>query len=468
MECYFFNAKRNKIINKNKVEKFYDTKVETKIIIRNNFNKFIFDNINKYDIFIITFDNKNIDYIPEYIPRFPILYNDYFIFNEFNLKEINGLSNSDNIILLINDLIIRIKNNFGVIITNNIDFKILNFKIDTSYNTTSIGGYKDYYNTNIEKLDNVTNCYSNKTYLPNNTHGWFAPMNKVVLKYILHNFNIKCIAELGAWLGKSTLYMASNSNAKIYSFDKFQNTFISPYMSTGNNILDKFYFKYLRFETFHSNLSKFKNVFSVKYDCYNSVNFLKSKAIDVSLFYIDFLKNTNRLVSFIIKVKKLYPKAIIIGDDYVIKSVKKAINILQRKYKIYTFKTCYVIFPFKISNFENEINDNEIIKIKEIINKNILDISNNKLYLYETALEILKRDFSKFIKYIKLYKLDLNLRSNSDYFYNTLYINFYIIYKENKEFKSYESELKKYQLPNNNKNELLLSALDYRNNIIDL
>ena len=41
-----------------------------------------------------------------------------------------------------------------------------------------------------EKLDNVTNCFSNNTYIPNNTHGWFTPMNKVVLKYILHNFNL--------------------------------------------------------------------------------------------------------------------------------------------------------------------------------------------------------------------------------------------------------------------------------------
>ncbi len=471
MECYFFNPERNKRVNKDKIKLYYDEKVKTKIIIKNNFNKIIFDNINNYDIFVIAFDD-NIDFIPEKIPRFPILYNNYFIFNEFNLKEINGLSNSENIFLVVSDLIFRIKNNFGVIISNKIIdkvIKILNFDINISLNSNSLDGYKQFYKANIDKLNITTNCYSNKNYVKNNYNGWFSPMNKVILRYVLNNYDMKNIVELGAWFGKSTLFIAENTKANIYSFDTFQNTFISSFISDGNDVLDNFYFNYLRFETFHSNLRNYKNVYSVKYDCYNALELLKQNNMKIDLFYIDFLKNTYKLIKFINKIKRLYPNAIIIGDDYIIKSVKKAISILQKKFKIYTFNTCYVIFPFKIDKekFYKELNKDSLIKKKQIINKNLENINNNLFFLYETANKLLGNNFNKFITYIKLYKLDLNLNIDSG-FNNTLYIEFYIKYKNSNNFIEYENEMIKYQKSNNNRNELELTADDYKSNKITL
>lgn len=86
LKCFFFNNEREKVINKNYINLFYKKKVNTKIVINSNYNKNIFNNINSHDIFIITFDKNKIHYIPNKIPRFPILYNNYFIFNEFNLK----------------------------------------------------------------------------------------------------------------------------------------------------------------------------------------------------------------------------------------------------------------------------------------------------------------------------------------------------------------------------------------------
>lgn len=473
LKCFFFNNEREKVINKNYINLFYKKKVNTKIVINSNYNKNIFNNINSHDIFIITFDKNKIHYIPNKIPRFPILYNNYFIFNEFNLKEINGLCESKNLNLLISDLIYRIKKNFGVIISNqniNKGIKILNFFIDSNLNCSPSQGYKKYYKNKIEKLNIVTNCYTNKDYLPTNNHGWFTPKNKIILNYLLKTFNIKNIAELGSWYGKSTLFIAENTKANIYSFDKFQNTFISNYISDGSDILDNFYFNYLRFETFISNLRNYKNVFCVKYDCFIAPELLLMNDMKIDLFYIDFLKKKDKLIKFIKKLKNIYPNAIIMGDDYVISSVQKAIYELKKLYKIYTFKSCYVIFPFKIDklHFFNFIENHDLNKKARIIDNNIKNFTNNKLYLYDTAMKIMKYlNFNKFLEYVKLYKLDLNL--NIDIGSNdTLYIQFYIMYKNHSNFEKYEKIISKYQKPNNNKNQLNLNAYDYKNNDIEL
>ena len=60
-------------------------------------------------------------------------------------------------------------------------------------------------------------------------------------------------------------------------------------------------------------------------------------------------------------------------------------------------------------------------------------------FLYETANKLLGNNFNKFITYIKLYKLDLNLNIDSG-FNNTLYIEFYIKYKNSNNFIEYENE----------------------------
>lgn len=474
LSLFFFNQERNKKINRKKVELFYKHHVDNYLIISENHNRNIFKNINKYNLFIISFGKGHFKYIPKMIPRFPILYDDYFIFNQYHLKEINGIYEHTHLFLTLSDLICRIKKNFGTLVTNKYisnSLQIYNYKISIYYDRVKKGGFKDYYSNDILKQDFVTHCYNQFPGVPTNLNGWFSPNNKIILEFVFTNYSLKNVAELGAWYGKSTKFMLENSKSNIYSVDNFQHPFISPYIADGNDIMDTFYFKYIRHDTFLSNFKNYQNLYLVKYNASNSPELFKKVNLQIDLFYIDFEKKKNDLIILILKIKKIFPKAIIIGDDYVTNGVQKAIEYLQKKMTIYTFNTCYFIPPSSVNkdNLDSFFEEHYLTKKKIIIKNNLQDLNNNEHFLLETALSLLtKKDFQYFINYIHHYQLDLNKIDKGLIFEGTLYMEFYNMYRNHPQLSKYEQILHKYQQPDGTKNLRELTALNYRDHYICL
>lgn len=474
LSLFFFNQERNKKIVRKKVDLFYKHPVDNYIIISENHNQNIFKNINSYNLFIISFGKEHYHFIPKLIPRFPILYNNYFIFNQYHLKEINGIYETTHLFLTLSDLICRIKKNFGTLLTNKYiqnSLQIYNYKISTYYDRVKKGGYKDYYSDKLQKQDFITHCYNQFPGVPTNLNGWFSPNNKIILEYVLTNFNLKNIAELGAWYGKSTKFILENTQSKIYSVDNFQHPFISPYIADGQDIMDTFYFKYIRHDTFLSNFKDYQNLYLVKYNASYSPELFKKLNLQIDLFYIDFEKKKDDLIILISKIKKIYPKTIIIGDDYVMKGVQKAIEYLQKKMTIYTFKTCYFIPPSSINkdNLDSFFQEHYLTKKKIIIRNNLQDLDNNEHFLLKTALVILtKKDFKYFMNYIRHYQLDLNKVNEDLIFEGTLYMEFYNMYRNHPQLSKYEQILSEYQQPNGTRNLRELTALNYRDHYICL
>lgn len=470
MIIHFFDLYKNNNnnIDKSKIKLFYEKDIKKCFIVKDKIPKIL-----NYDIYILftntnILDKKILSNIKK-IPRFPLLYDNYIILNSIQMKYLA----IKNLKINYNNIFFQIYKKYNCIISNKPDLDLFSLTLNKKLifflnNRTYINKLNIKNIKHFNDLPFVVNCYNNNNnYIPENINGWYANSN--VYQYIINNFDIKIMVELGAWYGRSTIDFAKlNPDMILYSFDSFQNVFTSTYTSDGNDPLDYFYNTFLRFETFHSNLKKYKNVFSVEYDCKKSLELLYKFNIKVDLFYIDFLKKTNDLVIFIKTILELFPKAIILGDDFVINSVKKAIEILKEEdlgVYIYTFKFSYIISPFLMEKKDMSKYFSKEKKKKEIILKNINNINNNTKYIIETAIYLLEeKSFEDFFTYIKKYDVDLNKRIESS-FNDSLFIYVMKKYKNTKHLKI----ILDYKKPNNYKNSLCLTAYDYQqHNIYEL
>jgi hypothetical protein len=179
-------------------------------------------------------------------------------------------------------------------------------------------------------------------YVPINEAGWFSKYNKLAIDWAFDNYKINSSAELGCYYGKSVKYtLEKKPTNTIYCFDEFKNISLTDYVVKKLHPIDtKYFFKYIKLECFHANLSKFPNVYSIKYNCYNSVQLLYSNKISVDMIYIDFCKKDSALIKFVDQIFKLYPNVIIIGDDAVYLSY--SLKYFEKKYNYIYLNTCYI------------------------------------------------------------------------------------------------------------------------------
>ena len=386
-------------------------------------NKIIMKKLEDYDLFILSFEDVNFEI--NYMPLFPMIIDNKIIITNILFQQINGFNNKcktkgD----YINDLLFRVKETIGGYISNK--------KID----------YKPF-DENIKNINKnkIIKILPNIEYLKKNNHGWFQENTEDMLRYAIKTYKPKNIVECGSWYGKSTRFIKENSpDSKLYCFDKFQSLLSKEaFKSKKYNPINKFYFNFPRFETFSSNLSKYKNVYSISEDAMKAPEYMKNLNINVDMFFIDFMKNTKKLIIFLESIFKYYPNAIIVGDDYVFNSVKTAVKIIKNKYKNKYFKTlpeAYLVYSKPLKNYY----------VENRIKKDIL-----KEYLE-------KGEFNFAFRYIKNFKINLN--KSIDIENNTYY---HLIAKFLRKYEKLDllKELENYQKPKLIENDLLLTWKDY-------
>ena len=459
---YTFGINNNDYFIKN-VHKYIESNVKvTNYIYDNNINDILIKHLNSTMIFIIS--DKSIDKFSDYditnIPLYPIiLYNKKcIIITSILLQQIGGIPIYDKFDDVLINILGNIKKYIGGVITDNIN-KIKKYKGDIYINNFGITLFEKQSSViqinNKNSVKNFTNCY----------HGWLSKSTKLNLKYAINKFSPKNIVELGSWYGKSASYMIElTPTSNFYFFDKFQNICNSPYKIDKFNVLNKFYFTHSRMETFYKNITDLNpkgKIYAIRKNAFESLDMLKQYNIDVDMIFIDFIKKTYELTQFLIKCVKLYPNAVIVGDDYVFDTVKQALikfmAIHKNKYHIGFLPESYIISSYTLDNYDNlytiikKMDDDKNEKIKNDHYKyiNIL-ISNNN---FDEALQIIKK-----------YKLDMNKQyyHNNNTIYHILSI---VLFKLNK--KDIIKIFEEYQQPILIENTLLLTYLDYLNHNVN-
>jgi hypothetical protein len=438
MDFLLFPTNKKKIIESENIEFFINTKEKINFETINydknkNINLEIIDIYkNEPDIIIIKFKNTKLLNITK-IPKYPIFYDFVFYITPICMQQVNGFSNNNNnVYYLVYNFLERIKTILGGIISK----KGFVYNLNNYPNVNLSSG--------INKLWFVDNIPSWMVkHFPINTSGWFSNYNKLAIDYVYEVFNIENTVELGSYYGLSTKYIANkNKNGILYSADEYRNILLTNYIATTITPIDtKYFFKYIKFESYHKNIleSGNKNIYSLKYNCFNVPNLLHKNKIKIDLFYIDFCKKDNLLIKFVDNIFLLYPNCIIIGDDASI--LKHSLDYFKNKYNYINLTDCYLCSKnIKFTKTEKLMKEyNEHRNILENIDDIDIDVIKNEnddykiLYLAKQINK--KKSTNEIIKIIKILNIDPN--KNCFFLIQNSNIFNHIAYSYNKDKKYY-------------------------------
>jgi len=166
----------------------------------------------------------------------------------------------------------------------------------------------------------------------------------------IRHYRPRCVMELGTWYGKSSRFILrhlaaiateDNTTCSLFCVDKYKNNAIYSKLLTEPSPEDKMFFNFLRFESFVSNVESLSlqtpavaercNVCVMVMDIHEAGNVLKELGIEVDMIFIDAEKKTIPLSDLVVRIRSLFPHAVIVGDDLVFPSVQFALKRLERQ-----------------------------------------------------------------------------------------------------------------------------------------
>ena len=395
---------------------------------------------------------KSVPRVIVYIPRYPVFVDtDTLLLTPIQAKSL-GVGITDDCAYLIG----RIAVIYGIIINCSTDGSRA-FVLQRPSPARAVMT-KNFYN-----LPFVSKVDLDIWYAPKNPFGWFADQNKEILTTVIRKEAPKVIVELGTWLGRSAKHIRKEAcpSTVLICVDKFSSPFVSAYSSAKYHPIDKFYYNFMRFETFHRNLytDSTVNTYAVRYDCQEAVSLLKRNGVEVSLFYIDFQKKTEPLKQLLADIGTAYPRATVVGDDAVFQSVRAAVESLKGAQ---LFRSCYVYNSSR--RISTPKSDRKRRLIEDVVRTLECDEDSRK-YLYEAAVQVLEtRRAQDFVALIQKYRLRMNVPVNKLHMHNSLWHVYYLVMKKRRQrLPHIEAALSKYEpVKPEVKNLCCLSAYDYR------
>jgi predicted O-methyltransferase YrrM len=441
-------------------------------------NEILFDELSNDKVFAIHFNDSKLDIDDIKIPIYPILVFDKkdnftLIVTPIILQQIRLLPSDGSLVKLISN----ISHFMGGLMTNKL--QNVNLTRQTLYN-----GFNDCPKcTPICKNINITQLINNKltTLFNENEHGWLGETSQLNLEYVIKTFKPKTVVEFGSWMGKSANFMTSlDENIDLFCLDTFPNLCHTTYMLDDYHPINKFYTNVPRFETFYRNLSKVrkgKTYMMRSIRCVTgdfAFNILRKHNINIDMIYIDFAKKTHVLLNLLETIRKLYPKCIIVGDDYIVKTVRIALSLFVKKHKDLHIRSSYgsyIVSPKELIGYDKiaKLGDRANMESKSIVSG--INLNKYNYYLHAQAL-LHKNRIRDAYNFITQNKLDMNaLRAGSycqdctvsTYYTNTLYHILALTIRE-KHSKNVDVILEpfvKYQKPKTVRNVLLLTWYDY-------
>lgn len=193
-------------------------------------------------------------------------------------------------------------------------------------------------------------------------HGWYSDNTRKALEGAVQYYKPKHVVELGVWYGKSTIGIMQAAPNKIhyYGFDFFTPAATNPPYVT-NTPLDKLFLKHFRLESTVSNLARFAAKHEIRLifeDVMKSPAVMKEMGVVPDLVFIDAIKQIGPLREVIDAFMRMNPNVVIVGDDYVFESVRKAVSIYPvvpfgKHAYLYTKRDIPSSFPAPVSDFSS-------------------------------------------------------------------------------------------------------------------
>lgn len=154
--------------------------------------------------------------------------------------------------------------------------------------------------------------------VPTKEHGWFLDTHKRVFARVITP-KTKIIVELGSWFGSSAKWFCENTNAIIYAIDIWDDGFIlrDEHYVDSNSKLSRLLRDHPLYPTFLANLwSKQDRLVPLRMKTVDGLRFLKARGISPDVIYIDADHHYEPAKEDISTALELFPKAILVGDDY--------------------------------------------------------------------------------------------------------------------------------------------------------
>jgi hypothetical protein len=168
-------------------------------------------------------------------------------------------------------------------------------------------------------------------------HGWNNEANFALFEAYVKP-DLKCIVELGTWFGASTQWFAEHAlDAQIYTIDSyaFKPEWVAGIKETGfQQSLPKIK------ECFYANLWNFRDRVTFIHNLsVPGLREIKQDGIDPDLIYIDAGHDYESVKADLLESVKLFPDAQLIGDDWQLHGVARAVleyaESAKKKVKLY-------------------------------------------------------------------------------------------------------------------------------------
>ena len=302
--------------------------------------------------------------------------------------------------------------------------------------------------------------------MPNNT-GRISITTRYVLHFLIktHIKDKLVIANVGAWLGRSTVEMLRASGMSksmtIYSFDKFFNISETDYEFKKISPLDKFRFTVQHYETFCRNVSDYINKDKILYTCdveFSHIihtmrtNFIKPDIMVLESKIEQTKADKIKIDKFLDTLFKSFPNILVVGycsDSDPIKNIIRTFHSKNKHIYLFIVSDCYILSGIHINS--------------EGIHKYIKS-ELNKRYIENLVYSLLEGRYKDIIKMLKNKPININIPiefCNSNTFYTLVVIEIY------SKLRTSAKELHDFILhtitdtPKKIKNSLLLTYQDY-------
>lgn len=163
-------------------------------------------------------------------------------------------------------------------------------------------------------------------------HTWFGHEQEALFNKFVSS-SLQVIVELGTWMGGSSRkFYELCPNAQIYTIDNYSNfTDFNPCAIDWR--LEK-YLDNLRDIFFSINWEYRDRVTQLNETTQDGMNILKMEGIEAELVYVDGGHDFDHCYSDICLACACWPNAQIIGDDYDLPGVRKAVDIYAKDEKL--------------------------------------------------------------------------------------------------------------------------------------